>query len=106
MIKSLREKIIEILEKIDDIHTDGYLMKNYQEKLADQILELFEEEKQKWVEEIEKECREHIACNKLGNTSKGEWVIGFHQGLHWVRNLLKPSNKDLKKVGKNKLKTI
>ena len=54
MIKSLREKIIEILEKIDDIHTDGYLMKNYQEKLADQILELFEAEKQKWERENKK----------------------------------------------------
>ena len=43
----------------------------------------------KLLERIEEECRKHIACNKLGDTSRGEWVIGFHQGLHWVISLLK-----------------
>ena len=38
-MKILKEEIIEILKKVDDMHTDGYLMPDYQDKLADQIIQ-------------------------------------------------------------------
>ena len=67
----------------------GQNMKIESVMIADWWLSKLQAQKEEIIKMIEKECREHIACNKLGDTSKGEWVIGFHQGLHWVRNLLK-----------------
>ena len=58
MEKEIKEKIIEILEKVDELHSDGFALKEYLDKLADQILSLFTAEKQKWGEKIEKEKKE------------------------------------------------
>lgn len=60
MPKEIKEKVIEILEKVDDTHTDGYLMRDYQEKLADQILSLFEAETQSQKEELIREVEKEL----------------------------------------------
>ena len=59
MKKEIKEKIIEILRKIDELHTE------YLDKVADQILELFEEE-------IKKSILENNDCIKAWEDLRGK----------------------------------
>lgn len=84
MKKEIKEKIIEILRELDELHNDGFALPEYLEKIADQILELFEEENELiagWEKEFDKKFVIRFIDGKSGKLE--DYILNLGLAFKW-----------------------
>jgi hypothetical protein len=80
----MKEKIIKILEGLDEIHSDGFALPEYLDKIADQILSLIESR-------LPEKCVIKIKKFEPSKIDEKEWeyLKGFNNCRQEVIKLLK-----------------
>lgn len=99
--KKLKNKILKILDELDGIHTEGFVLPEEKDKFADRILDLFPSLLQDFAQEVRLENR--YVKNEL-NAGNAKYIVDEIEGYNSAKRELDEKIKRLKDLWK-KLKS-